>query len=134
MKLSTRGRYGLRFMIELALNSENKPILLKKISENQGISLKYLEQIAILLRNAGLIKSFRGQKGGYVLARPPENITITEILKALEGEIAIVDCVKFPKTCERFENCPTVNLWKTINDKIVDYLNSTTLKDLAGRE
>ena len=131
MKISTKGRYGLRFMVELAINNGKKPVLLKIVSENQNISLKYLEQIAILLRNAGLIKAFRGQKGGYILTKPPDKITISEIIKALEGEIAIVDCVKFPDTCNRIDNCPTIKLWKKINNKITTLLEAITLKELT---
>ena len=122
MKLSTKGRYGTRFMLELALGYEKKqPILLREIAEKQGISLKYLEQIVILLRNSELIRSIRGAKGGYILAKSPENIKLSEILVALEGNMDIADCI-------------TRDIWEAVSNKINEFLSSITLEELRNRK
>ena len=134
MKLSTKGRYGTRLMLELALNYDrNKPILLREISEKQKISLKYLEQIVTLLKNARLIRSIRGAKGGYMLSKHPKKIKLSEILAALEGDINIVDCISYPDTCDRVDSCITREIWETLSDKIKKVLSSISLYDLSKK-
>lgn len=134
MKLSTKGRYGTRLMIHLAQEYEKKqPVLLREISEKQGISLKYLEQIVILLKNSGLIMSFRGAKGGYILSKPPEKIKLSEILSTLEGNMDIVDCIKYPEICKRVNKCITRELWEMVSEKINKTLSSITLKELSKK-
>lgn len=134
MKLSTKGRYGMRFMFELALGYEKKqPILLREIAENQGISLKYLEQIVMLLRNSGLIRSIRGAKGGYILAKSPDKIKLSEVFVALEGSMDIVDCIKYPESCNKADDCITRDIWESISEKIKEFLSSITLEDLRNK-
>lgn len=132
MKISTKGRYALRLMIDLAMNSVGEPVSLKDVAKRQGISEKYLEQIISVLNRAGYVKSIRGAQGGYLLRRPPEEYTVGMILRLTEGSLAPVTCVEdgdFP--CERQENCVTVILWKKINDAINSVVDSITLQDLV---
>ena len=132
MKISTKGRYALRLMIDLAMNSVGEPVSLKDVAKRQGISEKYLEQIISVLNRAGYVKSIRGAQGGYLLRRAPEEYTVGLILRLTEGSLAPVTCVEdgdFP--CERQENCVTVILWKKINDAINSVVDSITLQDLV---
>ena len=132
MKISTKGRYALRLMIDLAMNSVGEPVSLKDVAKRQGISEKYLEQIISVLNRAGYGKSIRGAQGGYLLRRAPEEYTVGMILRLTEGSLAPVTCVEdgdFP--CERQENCVTVILWKKINDAINSVVDSITLQDLV---
>ena len=132
MKISTKGRYALRLMIDLAMNSVGEPVSLKDVAKRQGISEKYLEQIISVLNRAGYVKSIRGAQGGYLLRRAPEEYTVGMILRLTEGSLAPVTCVEdgdFP--CERQEHCVTVILWKKINDAINSVVDSITLQDLV---
>ena len=132
MKISTKGRYALRLMIDLAMNSVGEPVSLKDVAKRQGISEKYLEQTISVLNRAGYVKSIRGAQGGYLLRRAPEEYTVGMILRLTEGSLAPVTCVEdgdFP--CERQENCVTVILWKKINDAINSVVDSITLQDLV---
>ena len=112
MKLSTRGRYSTRLMLELSLRYDTGPVLLKDISSAQDISLKYLGQLIIPLKVAGLIKSTRGSHGGYFLARPPGKIKLIEILTAVEGTLDIAECIKSPEICYRSKNCVARKIWE----------------------
>ena len=132
MKISTKGRYALRLMMDLAETSEENPVSLRDVAARQGISEKYLEQIISVLNRAGYVKSIRGAQGGYLLRRAPEEYTVGMILRLTEGSLAPVTCVEdgdFP--CERQENCVTVILWKKINDAINSVVDSITLQDLV---
>jgi len=131
MQLSTKVRYGIRAMLEIALGEEGKPVMASYIAEKQFLSRKYLENLLNMLRVNGLVKSIRGSKGGYMLSRKPENITLEEILIALDGPLAITPCVGAPETCEYSKTCVTHELWKDITDLISDYLKNKTLKDLV---
>lgn len=131
MKLSTRGRYGARALVELAKHGGKAPLALKEIAENQEIPLKYLEQIAMVLKAAKLIKSVRGPSGGYVLARSPEKIHLLEIIETLEGSLSFVNCVKDPSTCERVKSCAFNDLWKKISQETSKILRSVTLADMV---
>ena len=131
MKVSTRGRYGLRAMIELARNRGSGAIPLRKIAEKQDISEQYLEQLFSNLRKAELVESVRGAKGGYLLKDPPDKINVREIIAALEGPIAPVDCVlEDSEMCNYEDDCVTHALWKNLKDCIDDMLGSITLQDL----
>ncbi len=132
MKISTKGRYALRLMIDLAENKEDGRISLKDISRRQDISLKYLEQIVSPLTKAGLIKSTRGPQGGYSLVKSPKEYTPKDILVVVEGPIACVSCLETGKNlCPRYAECPTVVLYEGLNKVICDYLDSYTLDDLV---
>lgn len=134
MKLSTKGRYGLKSMLDLALHNGQGPVALKSIAERQEISENYLEQLFATLRKAGHINSIRGAQGGYVLAHDPEDITIGSILRALEGSLAPVDCVveEEPIKCSKSDRCVTKLVWEKIRDKVNEAVDSITLADLIN--
>ncbi len=133
MKISTRGRYALRFMIDLAQHDSSGYIALKDISERQGISIKYLEQITSLLSKFGLLQSVRGPQGGYRLSKRPENYSIGEILRITEGDLAPVACLAGEvNVCPRAEDCVTLKLWEGLNKVVNDYLDGKTLEDLIN--
>lgn len=135
MKVSTRGRYGLRAMVELARNKEAGAIPLREIAEKQNISEQYLEQIFSNLRKADLVESVRGAKGGYLLNNYPDEITIKEIISALEGPIAPVDCVLDDiKDCDYIDGCVTHALWEKLKACIDEMLDSITLQDLVDEK
>ena len=132
MKLSTRGRYGVKAMFELAKSYGETPVSIKEISERQNISEYYLEQLFSSLRKAGLVKSIRGAQGGYVLSREPKDITIKEIFNVLEGPIELSECITEEMNCSRIDYCATRLLWLKINNSINEVLNSTTLQDVVN--
>jgi len=130
LRLSTKGQYGVRAMYEIARGYPEAPVNIKLISERQEVSIHYLEQILGRLRRAGLIRSVKGPGGGYVLTRKPEEITISDILKELEGPVAITSCMNPEKGCLRVEICVTHLLWKALGKQIEDFLDTMTLNDL----
>jgi len=134
MKLSTKSRYGTRLLLDLAENDGDNFVQLKEISKRQGISLKYLEQIIIPLKKACLVESSRGASGGYRLARPPDRISVGEIVAILEGRKALTHCENDPEACERSESCSVRNLWKEATQALYDKLNGVVLSDLVSRE
>ena len=131
MKLSTRSRYGVRMMADLAENFGKKPVFLKDIAKREEISEKYLSIIVIPLSGAGLIQSTRGAHGGYTLAKRPEEISLQDIFDALEGKICLVDCVENPQECPRVGICPARDIWSVLGEKIRETLSSVTLADLV---
>lgn len=133
MKLSTKGRYGVMAMLDLALHNSEGRISLKSIAERQDISENYLEQLFALLRKSGLVKSVRGSMGGYILAESPDKITVGAILRSLEGSLAPVDCVVEgePASCDRSDCCVTKIVWQKIRDSINDVVDSITLHDMT---
>lgn len=133
MRLSTRGRYGLKAMIDLAMHAGEGPVPLKAVAERQAISEHYLEQLMGALRKAGLVVSVRGAQGGYSLARNPGQITAGDIIRALEGPIAPVECVDERGTtpCDRVEQCVTYIVWRRLRDAMVEALDAMNLGDLA---
>lgn len=135
MKLSTRGEYGLRAMFDLAQHYGEGPIPIKSVAERQDISEHYLEQLIAVLRKAGLVKSVRGAQGGYVLSREPEEITVGDIIRVLEGPIAPVECLNTAEgeSCERAETCVTRGIWEKVRDSISDVLDSFTLADMVAK-
>lgn len=133
MKLSTKGRYGMKAMFELALNYGGEPVTIKAIAEKQGISELYLEQLFASLRKSGLIKSIRGAQGGYILARSPESITAADILNVLEGPIEISECIEDEdSSCSRSSYCATRLLWIKISDSVNNVINSVNLQDMVN--
>ena len=131
MKISTRGRYALRLMLDLALH-EGEYVSIKSISQRQEISSKYLEQIIISLTKSGFVKGLRGPQGGYMLSRTPEEYTIGMILELMEGELVPVACMEDnPNKCSRSESCVTLDVWKQINDAISNVVDNITLADLV---
>ncbi|UCG14991.1 MAG: RrF2 family transcriptional regulator [Deltaproteobacteria bacterium] len=130
MRLSTRGRYGTRLMVDLAQHYDEGPIPLGEIAKRQELSVKYLEQLIILLKGAGLIRSTRGRRGGYMLARKPGEISVGQIIEVLEGRLAVVDCVADGELCHRSPGCPTRNIWMQMTDNLKEQLFSLTLQDI----
>lgn len=135
MKISTKGRYALRLMIDLALNDTGENVSIKAISARQNISTKYLEQIISMLNRAGYVKSERGSNGGYKLTKKPEEYTVGMILRLTEGSLAITTCTEDEQNqCERYGSCPTVHLWEKLNKAISDVVDNITISDLAEKE
>ncbi len=134
MKLSTRGQYGTRALLDLALHQEEEPVLLKDIAQRQQISLPYLEHLVTPLIAGGIMRSTRGAKGGVSLAKPPKEIRLSEVIQLLEGSIAPVECVNNPKICARSELCVTRDIWGELKQAINGVLESTTLWDLVERQ
>jgi len=134
MKLSTRGRYGVRAMLELAMNAGKGPVPLRDLASRQEISAKYLEQLLIPLKSAGLVKSVRGARGGYLLAGSAENITLYDVVRSLEGPLAPVECVEDPEYCDRVGGCTVHLVWGEMGKMLVDFLTSITLTDLVRRQ
>ena len=132
MKISTKGRYALRLMLDLALNNTGEAVSLKDIARRQDISDKYLEQIISILNKAGYVRSIRGAQGGYMLRRPPKEYTVGMILRLTEGTLAPVSCVEDDAVeCEREASCVTFIVWKKINDAINEVVDNITLEDLV---
>jgi Rrf2 family protein len=134
MKLSTRGRYGVRLMMDLALHYGEGPILLKDIAKRQEISEKYLWQLINPLKTAGLVNSLRGAHGGYILGRAPEAISLKEILLVLEGSLCLVDCVDNPSICERSSSCVCRDVWGEASKSMQIPLDNTTLATIVARK
>lgn len=132
MKISTKGRYGLRILIDLAMHDPGKPRMLKDIAQSQQISEKYISRLVIDLRRAKLVKSVRGVKGGFLLAKAPENITLLEILETMEGPISVVDCVRYPEKCKRTSLCPARDIWQKLNDGIRELTQDITLESILN--
>ncbi len=133
MKLSTRTRYGMRAIIELAQYEGTRPLQLKTIAERQEISIKYLEQLMGLLRSAGLVRSVRGSKGGYALGRPQDQIRVSDIFRCLEGTVTTTECVEDKDVCHRSADCVARELWMEIEASIHNVLESITLADMVKR-
>lgn len=134
MRLSTKGRYGARAMLDLALNSGKGPVLLREIAKRQEVSEKYLEHSITTLRKAGLVRSIRGARGGYVLAKLPSQIRLSEIMEVLEGSMAPVECVDDPQVCQRAQLCVTRDIWAKMKEAIDNILESITLQDMVERQ
>ncbi len=134
MKLSTRGRYGTRALLELALHQRDEPVPLKDVARRQQISLSYLEHVITPLIAAGIVRSTRGARGGVWLAKPPEEIRLSEVIQLLEGSIAPVECVNDPKYCPRSDFCVTRDIWGELKKAMNGVLESTTLQDLVERQ
>ena len=133
MKISTKGRYGLRTLMDIAIHQADGPVNLRDIAERQGISSKYLWQIVNLLKTAGLVRGLRGPKGGYVLLRPPAAITLLDVIQILEGPISLVECVDDSCYCDRMRNCVTHSIWSEVSQAVRDALARVTLAEILRR-
>lgn len=134
MKLSTRTRYGVRAILELAENQGNGPLQIKIIAHRQGISIKYLEQLMAILKSARFVRSIRGSKGGYILAKPANQIKLSDVFNCLEGPSAItVECLENESCCARAADCVTRQVWADVQEAITGVLGSMTLQDLVNR-
>ncbi len=134
MKLSTRGRYGSLLLLDLALHREKGPVLLRDIAQRQQIPLPYLKHLIAPLIAAGLLRSTRGAKGGLLLVRPPEQVTLREVIQLLEGSIAPVECINNPEVCERSGFCAPRDIWVELNEAMEGVLEATTLQDLVEKQ
>ena len=134
MKISTKGRYALRLMLDLALAEPGEPIPLRNVAERQDISDKYLEQIVTPLSRAGLVRSIRGAGGGYMLTRAPSQYTVGEILRPLEGSLAPVSCVDGSECCGRADQCVTMEVGRDIQKAVSGVVDHITLQDLVDRQ
>ncbi|MFW5836969.1 MAG: RrF2 family transcriptional regulator [Desulfovibrionaceae bacterium] len=133
MKLTTRSRYGARMVLDIAIHGAQGPVRIPDIAARQGLSVKYLEKLIRELKTAGCIKSRRGPKGGHMLAKPAEEITLGEIVRALEGDLHLIECGKDGVTCPRAEHCQTRTVWLEAGQALFDKLDSLSLADLMQR-
>ena len=135
MKISTKGRYALRLLLDLGEHRGDGFVSLKEIAERQDISKKYLEQIVPILNKTGVLRTNRGAQGGYMLARTPDKYTVGEILRLTEGSLAPVACLEQePNLCERQESCATLPVWQGLYRVINEYLDNITLQDILDQE
>lgn len=132
MKLSTKGRYGLRAAVDLALFATEEPVSINTIASHEGLSERYLEQLFAKMKKAGLVRSIRGTNGGYKLAKPSGEISVGDVLRALEGEMVLVDCPDSEDVCAKFDSCVTKYVWKRINNSINDAMDSMTLEEIVA--
>lgn len=133
MKISTKGRYGTRALVDIAIHQGKGPVLLKSIAAREQISLPYLERIIASMVKAGFLKSTRGPNGGISLSKSPEEIRLSHVLEALEGSLALVECVEDPRVCSRANVCVTCEVWSEMKKAMDRILESTTLQDLLER-
>lgn len=133
MRLSTRSRYGVRLMLALAENKQKKPVFLKDIANSEEISEKYLSQIIIPLKGKGLVTTFRGAHGGYLLSKPASEISLREIIEPLEGDLCLVDCVSNPGICDKADSCAAREVWDQMSSLLLDFLDTFTLEDLVKK-
>lgn len=131
MKLSTKGRYGLRAAVALAMYAKDEPVSISTIATREELSESYLEQLFAKLKKAGLVHSIRGTNGGYQLSRPAEDISVGDVLRALEGNMVIVDCPDSESQCAKYGSCVTKYVWKRINNSINDTMDAITLEELV---
>jgi len=130
MKLSTRSRYGTRMMLDMAEHYDEGAVQIGDIAKRQDISVKYLEQLVIPLKKANYVKSVRGPKGGHMLAKPPEEITVGEIVEVLEGGINLVDCIENPHMCNKSNHCLTRGIWQEATKAMYDKINFITFSEI----
>lgn len=134
MKISTKGRYALRMLLDLAINNNDGYAALKDIAKRQDISKKYLEQIVPLLNKSGLLKTSRGYQGGYMLTKDPSLYTVGEILRVTEGSLAPVSCLETDtSSCDRADDCLTLPVWEGLYDVVTEYLDGITLQDIIDK-
>ena len=131
MKISTRVRYAARIMVDLALAKTSGPVLGKDIAKRQGISQSYLDNIMGPLRVAGLVRTARGVGGGFTLAKPPAQIKVGDIWKAMEGPLCLIDCIHYPDSCPRYEQCVTRDIWQEAEQALNAIFESWTLENLV---
>ena len=134
MRISTKGRYGMKAMVDLAIHYGKGQILLRDIAKRQQLSERYLEQLILSLKSAGMVKSTRGAHGGFMLAKPPNEIKLSEIFQTLEGSLGLVECVDDPTSCRKIDSCVTRDVWLELKEGLVTILGSKTLQDLAEKQ
>lgn len=134
MKLSTKSRYSVRLLIDLALWGSGRFVLLKEVAERQGVSEKYLGHLVPLLKNAGFIRTERGAKGGFALIKNPQEISLKDIIEATEGPLALVECLKDPHGCKRSSRCAALDIWGEVTEDIKEVLEKYKLSDLLARQ
>ena len=132
MKLSTRSRYGARILVDLARHKDQGPVQIGEISKRQDISVKYLEQLIRPLKQANLVTSVRGPKGGHLLAENPENISLGQVVRLFEGQTDLVECVSFPNKCPMSDDCQVRLAWRDATEVLYDKLDATTISDLMN--
>jgi Rrf2 family protein len=130
MKINTRVRYAIRMLADISQHGAGEPVPLKDVAERQDLSKLYLSQLAAPLRNASLLRSVWGNRGGYLLGRPADKIDLLDIIEAVDGPVSMIDCVLDPETCDRIDYCECIGVWRDINDAIVRILEKYTLQDL----
>lgn len=128
LSLTCRGRYATRAVLEIVSRNSDQPISLTAIEKSQGISKKYLQQLFAALKVAGLIRVVKGNKGGFLLAKPPAKITVYEILVAVEGDIELAECVTDRRMCDRADSCPSIGIWSHASKLLIDYFKSVNLE------
>jgi Rrf2 family protein len=133
MKLSSRSRYGLRAILDLALEYGKGPLQIRVIASREDISNKYLEQLMTILKTSGLVRSLRGPKGGYMLSRPPHEVKLDEVFTVLEGPLVMVECLQHTEFCPRCVECITRQVWSNVQDAILGVLGAISLQDLVDR-
>ncbi len=133
MRINTRVRYAIRMMADMARHEHGQPVALRDIAARQNLPKMYLSQLTAPLKSAGLIRSFWGNRGGFVLNRPASEISLLDIMEAVEGPVALLDCVLDPGQCERSDFCECIGLWRTINETIVQTLENYSLADLIRK-
>lgn len=133
MKISTRTRYGIRAVLELAMSGGSRPLQLKVIARRQDISIKYLEQLMAILKSAGFVRSVRGSKGGYMLARSPSLMKLSDLFSALEGPVVTTECVENADYCARAADCVVKQVWAEVQEAVHGVLDSITVQDLVDR-
>jgi Rrf2 family protein len=133
MRLSTKARYGVRVMLELAMNYGNGPVRVRDIARHQGLSAKYIEQLVAGLKGAGLVTAVRGVHGGYSLARPPARIRLLEVFERLEGSLSQLECHNCPGSCSRDKACVARGIWTEVRRAVSGVLESVTLEDMSAR-
>jgi len=134
MRISTKIRYGARAMLELASHYGEGPIDLREIATRENISLKYLEQVMTPLKTGGLVKSVRGSKGGYSLAKPPSNICLNDVVEILDGHIQLIECLTNPEECQKTSSCVTREIWREASEAIMKIFRSVTLEEMVNRK
>ncbi|HIJ70887.1 MAG TPA: Rrf2 family transcriptional regulator [Planctomycetes bacterium] len=133
MKLSSRSRYGLRAVLDLALHYGKGPLQIRAIAAREEISNKYLEQLMTILKTSGLVRSLRGPKGGYILSKPPDQIKLKEVITALEGPLFPVECLQHPQFCPHCAECITRQVWADVQEAMLGVLEATNMQDLVDR-
>jgi Rrf2 family protein len=132
MKLSTRSRYGARILVDLARHKDQGPVQIGEISKRQDISVKYLEQLIRPLKQANLVTSVRGPKGGHLLAENPENISLGQVVRLFEGQIDLVECISFPEKCPMSDDCQVRLAWRDATEVLYEKLDATSISDLMN--
>jgi len=130
--ISTRSRYGLRFLIELTQRNSEGPVDIASIAKHQQIPETYLAKLVVPMRDAGIVRSARGAKGGYELAMPPSQISVQNVVEVLEGRSSLLECTDHPESCARSADCPTLPVWTGLEKVIQDYLSSVSVGDIAA--